>query len=160
MLVNLWNLLAKYDNLKRRKLKKNLPKSSKNLDNFITFFLQMWWFLKKISKRLPRACCLGPFYHYSKMVKFGHPKKKKKKEKTCFGTYIPLWQPSYFWQKIGIMVVRNGGLNLLHFILFLTNDFFFPQKENRVIGKVTLSLGLLSSPLPSFSGIHKVRKFY
>jgi hypothetical protein len=26
--------------------------------------------------------------------------------------------------------------------------------------KVTLSLGLLSTPIPSFSGIHKVRKFY
>jgi hypothetical protein len=38
-----------------------------------------------------------------------------------------------------------------------------PRWDNRVIHKVmrafTLSLGLLSAPIPSFSGIHKVKKF-
>jgi hypothetical protein len=33
------------------------------------------------------------------------------------------------------------------------------KKHIRVICKVTLSLGLLSSPIPSFSRIHKIRKF-
>jgi hypothetical protein len=32
------------------------------------------------------------------------------------------------------------------------------NKHIRVIYKVTLSLGLLSPPIPSFSGIHKIRK--
>jgi hypothetical protein len=32
--------------------------------------------------------------------------------------------------------------------------------DNRVICKVTLSLGLLSPPIPSFTGIRKVRKIY
>jgi hypothetical protein len=32
--------------------------------------------------------------------------------------------------------------------------------NTKIICKVTLSLGLLSPPNPSFSGIHKVRNFY
>ncbi len=38
---------------------------------------------------------------------------------------------------------------------------FLPCKLHiKEIRKVTLSLGLLSTPNPSFSGIRKVRKFY
>jgi hypothetical protein len=41
MLINHYNLLAKYGNFKRKKTI-NLPKSSQNLSNFTTFLLKMW----------------------------------------------------------------------------------------------------------------------
>ncbi len=40
------------------------------------------------------------------------------------------------------------------------NNALLPFLYNRDIPDITLSLGLLSPPNPSFSGIRKVRKFY
>jgi len=39
-------------------------------------------------------------------------------------------------------------------------DFLPPPPPPIVIYEVTLSLGLVSTPIPSFSGIRKVMKFY
>jgi hypothetical protein len=47
-----------------------------------------------------------------------------------------------------------GGLNLFYTV------FFSQVRVNRVIHKVTLSLGLLSPPILSFNGIGKVMKSY
>jgi hypothetical protein len=45
-------LVAKYGDLKRKKLK-ICPNSPKNLADFVTFFLEIWRFLKKNSKNFP-----------------------------------------------------------------------------------------------------------
>ncbi len=55
----------------QKKKARNLPKSYKNLGNFITFFLEMWQFFWKISKKFLRPCCFGIVF-FNKMAKFRH----------------------------------------------------------------------------------------
>jgi hypothetical protein len=55
---------------KKKKKLKNLPKSAKNLEDFITFFLKIWGFF---SKEFPSMMLLVTFL-YSKMVNFCHQK--------------------------------------------------------------------------------------
>jgi hypothetical protein len=43
-----------------------LPQSSKNLGDFVTFFLEMWLFFWKFSKKFPCPCCLEVFFLIAK----------------------------------------------------------------------------------------------
>jgi hypothetical protein len=58
MLANHWNLVAKYDNYKRRKAR-NLPKSSKKIWQFHNFPPQKVMIFLKIFKLFPWPCCLS-----------------------------------------------------------------------------------------------------
>jgi hypothetical protein len=53
---------------------RNVPKCSKNLGHFTTFFLEIWWvFLGKFFQKVPMIMLLGTFFN-SKMVKIRHKK--------------------------------------------------------------------------------------
>ncbi len=55
----------------QKKKARNLPKSYKNLGNFIAFFLEMWQFFWKFSKEFIWPCCFGLVF-LNKMANFRH----------------------------------------------------------------------------------------
>ncbi len=65
----------------------------KNLTNFITFLLEMWWFLGESFQNVPLTTLLGNC-HYSKMVNFYNRKKSlEETEHVC----VCVWR-NYSWK--------------------------------------------------------------
>jgi hypothetical protein len=109
---------------------------------------------QNLSKTMNIVCFIGktrcfPYYIYSCIQKLLDQSKINLSHVALAWVYesdnLPFLYHSYtLWiSKLG----KQNGLSSSSMI-------------NRVIRKVTLSLGLLSLPIPSFSGMHKVMKFY
>jgi hypothetical protein len=70
MLANHQNLVAKYGDFKRKKLK-TCPNPPKNLADFVTFFLEIWRIFFENFQKLPLTVLLGTFFK-RKMTKIHH----------------------------------------------------------------------------------------
>jgi len=97
------------------------------------------------------------------------PKEKEKKTVKCVtiltsdllkfvNTYPSLTKNSYAdIQRLNLQLEHRTTLG--HIVYLPGTSQKSNVGDNRLICEVTLSLGPLSPPIPSFSGIHKVRKF-
>jgi hypothetical protein len=94
------NLLAKYGNCKRKKVR-NLPKCSKNLGNFITFFFKMGQFFGTNFQKLPRPSFLGNFHH------------KKKSMAQSVGLSPLMWLLFVFFGDRGSLLISNSIFNFV-----------------------------------------------